>query len=171
MNRPMTFWTQRAAAKEWSPLRFLLPVLGLCGLVAAGCSSLSHTSDEGLASVRIDGASAINIRDVAVQVFEENGYQAARTDLGGMVFEKQATALTNLAYGDWMGAPVWIRVKASIEPVDDRTFRLQCDAFRVRDKGASVEDEARIKGVQSGPYQKLLNEVARRLKAKAAPAA
>jgi len=170
MNRQTTFWERRASApKTPSGCLYFVAMLGLCCFITAGCHSLGDPGDKGGASVRIDGVSAIQIRDVAIQVFEENGYQTARKSLAGMVFEKQAKALANFAYGDWMGTPLWIRVKASLVPIDDRSFRLQCDAFRVHDKGASVEDEAKIKGVQSGPYQKLLDEIARRLNGKPAP--
>jgi hypothetical protein len=172
VHRPTTLWTQRASRAK-APLDFcvLLLAVGFCGLMTSGCRSLNPVSDEPFASVRIDSTPAVEIRDVAVKVFEENGYQTAGSGLASMIFEKKAQALVNLAYGDWMGDPVWIRVKASIVPVSDRSFRLQCDAFRVRDKGMSVEDEVKLKPVQSGPYQKLLDEVARRLNGKPGHAA
>jgi len=80
-----------------------------------------------------------------------------------MVFEKKASAMNNFAYGNWIDTPVWERVKASVEPVSESTFRLQCQAYLLRDRGGTTEEEIKLTGMRSSTYQKLLDKVAKKL--------
>jgi len=127
-----------------------------------GCRSTDKPAEGRFASVEIEGNTPGQIHNVAVEVFERDGYQVANKGLDTMVFEKEATKWGNFAYGDWGGdAPVWVRVKASIVAAGERRFRLQCHAFMVRDRGGATEEE--IACYRSAPYQKLMNEVAQLL--------
>ncbi len=73
--------------------------------------------------------------------------------------------MNNLAYGNWESDKrLWTRVKASIVPVQGTVYRLQCHAFMVRDKGEpTFEEEVKLQNYSGHGYQKLLEEVARRL--------
>jgi hypothetical protein len=56
-------------------------------------------------------------------------------------------------------------VKAEIVELGEGSNRLQCQTYMVRNAGDSFfEEETRLTNMRSGPYQKLLNEVAQRMK-------
>jgi hypothetical protein len=145
-------------------LILFLCALGLCGIIGPGCRSADIPASTGFPSVEIHGNTPGQIHDVAVVVFCEKGYKLAKTALTKLVFEKEGSSWRNIAYGNWIGdTPIWIRVKASIVPVEEATFRLECHAFMLRGKGETTEEEIPISNFNSGHYQKLLDEVAERL--------
>ena len=149
-------------------LKWFACALCLLGFGGVGCRSAGPSSAKPFASVEIKGNTPGQIHDVAVEVFREHGYKLAKPGLTRLVFERQGSTMDNLAYGNWIGdTPVWVRVKASIVPVAEAVFRLQCEAFLVRDAGSPIiEEEIKISHLRSGPYQKILDEVARRFGAK-----
>lgn len=144
-------------------------------LLATGCKSTQSTekpATTGFASVDIHGNTPGQIWNVAAEVFREHGYLVVRGGSNNWAFEQQGSKMDNLAYGNWMDTKVWIRVKASLKPLGEAGFRLQCDVVVVRDRGGSTEEEVPAHGFRHGPYQKLLNEVAARLRPKSqSPAA
>lgn len=145
----------------------VLVVLMLCagGLVVSGCKSAEKQPVPGFAAVELTGNTPGQISEMAQEVFAEQGYQVARSGVTSLVFEKKGTGMNNAAYGNWLGdAPVWVRVKAQIGSVAGRTFRLECQAYMVRDRGAATEEEIKLGSMRRKPYQKLLDEVAARLK-------
>jgi hypothetical protein len=136
---------------------FIFCVLG------AGCHSTDQPASS-FASTTISGNTPGQIRDAALLVFREDGYRAAQLDPGALIFEKEGTRMNEIAYGNWLGdIPVWVRVKASVVPYGEMTYRLQCQAFMVRDRGTGAEEEVALGGLHRGPYQKLLDKVAQRL--------
>jgi hypothetical protein len=162
--------TQRTAtacirdAERPSLLISILCALCLYGLLGAGCKSTDKPESARFASVEIRGNTPGQIRDVVVAVFQEHGYILARTGMTKFVFEQKGSSWNNLAYGNWIGdTPIWIRVKVAVVPVVEATYRIECHAFMLRGRGESTEEEIRITGLHSGPYQKLLDEVAGRL--------
>jgi hypothetical protein len=136
----------------------------LCLLLGAGCKSAGKPAAGCFASVEINGNTPGQISRVAVEVFRENGYLAAHSGPPEMVFEKRGSTMNNLAYGNWMGGePVWVRVKVSIVRTGEMANRLQCTASLLRDRNGLMEEEIKVSRLRSGPYQKLLEEVRRRL--------
>ena len=105
-------------------------------------------------------------------VFGEAGYKANRVPDGAMVFEKEGSRGDQIVYGGLGGAAyggaVTVRVKAEIvELAGQDAHRLQCTAYMVNDAGGGVfEDQQRLANFRRGPYQKLLDEVAAKLKFK-----
>ncbi|MEY2429636.1 MAG: hypothetical protein QOJ40_2521 [Verrucomicrobiota bacterium] len=139
----------------------------LCGLISSGCRSTGKQSAGGFASVVIQGNTPGQIRKATIEVFSEHGYKLADPRAPNPVFEKQASRIDNAAYGNWTGSPVWLRVKVAIIPEAEATFRLQCNAALLRDRGQpAFEEEIRLRRFQAGPYRKLLEEVAARLTGK-----
>jgi len=152
-----------------APLKLLLLKLlvsfAFCvgvGLLA-GCHSTEPPGGSHFASVEIRGNTPGQISEAAAEVFQSEGYEVAQGGPTHMVFEKKASAMDNFAYGNWLDTAVWERVKASIEPVSEATFRLQCQAYLLRDRGGTTEEEIKLTGVHSSTYQKLLDRVAKRL--------
>lgn len=147
----------------------ILLVLGACLALccATGCRSEKSAEPARFAAAEIKGNTPGQIDEVAREVFEAHGYKTLRDKLTSFEAEKKGTAMNNLAYGGWMGdTPIWVRVKVSIVPVAEATFRLQGRAFLVRDKGGPTEEELPVSRLHSGAYQKLLEEVAARLSGK-----
>jgi hypothetical protein len=138
-------------------------LVAFCLVAASGCRSTDKSASGGFASVMISGNTPGQIRNKTVEVFRADGYKVARSDPDHMIFEKEGSGMNNFAYGNWVGDTlVWVRVKASVVAAGEMTFRLQCRAYIVRDIGGSTEEEIPLSGFRKGPYQKLLEEVARR---------
>ena len=148
---------------SWASVVFLIG----CLIGIFGCQSTDPAGSPHLASVLISGNTPGQIRDAAIDIFRQNGYQTVQTDSARFVFEKQGSGMNNLAYGNWLGdTPIWIRVKATIVPAGEMTFRLQCSACLVRDLGSASEEELPLSKVHKGKYQKLLEQVAVKFKQK-----
>jgi hypothetical protein len=162
------FNTQRYSSAIDHHLRRVLQVaLAVCLLTMVGCKSAEKNGSAGFASVVLSGNTPGQIRDAAVDVFGADGYTAAQKDPGNLIFEKKGGGMNNFAYGSWLADdPVWIRVKAAVVPAGDMTFRLQCSAFMVRDKGGVTEEEVRLTRIHRGRYQKLLDQVVKRFERK-----
>lgn len=142
---------------------YLMVLLALVLAPSVGCHSSQPTDSGGFAFVVIQGNTPGQIRDVAVEVFGNNGYSAANKDPGNLVFEKEGSGMNNFAYGNWLGdSRVWIRVKAAIVPVGEMKARLECRAYFVRDRASATEEEL-PSYLHRGQYQKLLEEVAKTL--------
>ena len=131
-----------------------------------GCKSLNEPASASFASVRIQGHTAEQIRAASVVVFQQEGYTAVDVRRSEMVFEKEGSRWDQIAYGSWVNeAPVWLQAKVSVVPISADTFRLQCQAYKVRNKGDPLtEDQVRIGNSHSKPYQALLEEVLGQLK-------
>ena len=154
--------------KALNTLLNFLPLALACGLASGGCSSLNKPASASFASVTISGQSASEIRDATIAVFRENGYQVFGTSQE-LTFEKEGSKANTIArdglVGSHYGAVTIIRVRVELVDSGTGTPRLQCQAYMV--SGANdpfTENEARLANFRSGPYQTLLDEVAKRLK-------
>jgi hypothetical protein len=147
-----------------NPVKFLASFAVCVGIaLLTGCHSTEPPGGTHFASVEIRGNTPGQISEAAVEVFKADGYELAHGGPTHMVFERKASAMSNLAYGNWLDTAVWERVKASIVPVSEATFRLQCQAYMVRDRGGTTEEELKLSGMHSSSYQKLLDKVAKQL--------
>ena len=136
--------------------------------LGAGCSSTGKSDSAEFAAVEIHGQPPERVCDVAAEVFLEHGYKVKRQGWARLFFEKEGSAMNNLAYGNWMGGRVWVRVKVSVVEASANTCRVKGEAFLLRNRGEPLEEEIRIRKLHSRPYQELLDEVAKRLGGKAA---
>lgn len=140
-----------------------------CGLLLfiTGCGATKPASAS-FASVIISGQEPEAITKTTVAVFQEDGYAASAAD-GQLIFDKEASRMTNVAYeglvGSHYGAQTLVRVKVSLVDLGAGAHRLQCQAYVVKDAGdAFFAEEQKLANVRSRPYQNLLDEVASRLK-------
>jgi hypothetical protein len=142
--------------------RGLLALL-LVGAIS-GCRSDMPVS-AGFASVIITGKTADQIEQTSVKVFGDSGYQMHRSG-DDLIFEREGTQRDQVNYGSYLAnKPVLERVRAQIVPLADGKFRLQCTAYIVRNPGEpALEEELKLPNYRSGPYQKILDDVASRLK-------
>jgi hypothetical protein len=153
--------------KKYIKLIAFLSLSLMCGLFGAGCH-LGQPASASFASVTISGKSAGEIRDATIAVFRENGYQVFGSSQG-LTFEKEGTKANSIArdglVGSHYGAVTIIRVRAELVDLGHGSQRLQCQAYMVSGAGDSFfEEEHRLANFRSGPYQDLLDEVAKKLK-------
>jgi len=137
-------------------------------LFSTGCSSLYQSSSANFASVTITNKSAGQIQAAAGSVFREHGYEAQPSG-PDLVFEKQGTHADSISrngfYATQQGAKVIERVRAELVDMGGGRLRLQCQAYMVSDAGDRfLEEEHRLANFRSGPYQAILDAVAKRLK-------
>ena len=138
--------------------------LGLVTFVLAGCQTDSTSLPAHVAAVELRGNTPGQIADVVVAVFGKHDFNLAHRTYLELVFEKQASRMDNLAYGNWISdQPVWLRVRVTMTPLSEARFRLECRPVLVLDKNQAMEEELKAK-LRTGPYQKLLDEVAGRLR-------
>ena len=139
---------------------------GLLGLCLTGCQSVDKPYSASFASVEFKWRTPQQIREAAISVFQEDGYSVQAAGPSDLVFQKEGSRANKVAYGNWVGGPpVYVRVKTAIVPVSEGVYRLQCNAYMVRDANDShMQDEVKLANIRSGPYQSLLNKVAKRLK-------
>jgi hypothetical protein len=141
----------------------------LCAVFFSGCST-GKPASASFASVVIASQSVTKIQQTTKLVFEEAGYKSKGVPGGLMVFEKEGSRGDQIVYGSLGGAAyggaVTVRVKAEIVDLAGQdAHRLQCTAYMVNDAGDGVfEDQQRMANFRRGPYQKLLDEVAGKLK-------
>ena len=147
------------AGRRWAGFALLIG-----WIAAAGCHSTRQEDSSILSSVVLRGNTPGQIGQVTADVFQKHEYRVAESGLTRLVFEKQGSGMNNFAYGSWMkDDPIWVRVRISIVPAGEATFRLDCRAWLVRDKDSPVEEEIKIRHIHHKPYDELLGEVATRL--------
>jgi hypothetical protein len=145
-----------------------LSLLLLAALLAGGCH-LGKTGSASFASVDIAGKTPQEICTTAGTVFQEDGYRVMSLAPNMLVFQKEGTRGQSLAYNGVVsthyGASTVVRVKGELVDLGMGKYRLQCQGYMVRNAGDSFfEDESRLTNIRSGPYQSLLNKVAKKLK-------
>ena len=138
-------------------------------LAITGCSTVSQPASASFAAVTIHGHTEVEIASATVRVFQEDGYMGGAAPTAHMTFQKEGSRMQSLAYEGLVnsheGAVTLIRVKTEIVPLGGDGYRLQCQAYTVRSAGDRVfEEEQRVANIRSGPYQSLLNKVAKELK-------
>jgi hypothetical protein len=150
--------------------RSILPIwlgatlLLIFALGAVGCKSNTPYSAS-FASVEVKERTPKEIYNAIVAVFKEDGYTLAAKTSEFLVFEEEGSRMDKLAYGSWVGeTPIYVRVKVSmVSLAEENAWRIQCNAYMVRDKGAMLEDEVKLPNRRSKPFQNLLDKVADRL--------
>jgi hypothetical protein len=138
-------------------------------LAVAGCKSVSGPGSASFASVTIHNHTPEEIHAAAGQVFREDGYAGTQSGPMRMVFQKEASRLTTISRDGLVaaheGARTLERVRTELVDLGGSSYRLQCQAYMVTGAGDSFfEDEVRKTNLRSGPYQSLLNKVAKQLK-------
>jgi hypothetical protein len=148
--------------------RVRLPAIVLASIVAGlfvGCQSPNGTGSHRLASVIIKNRPLTDIEAATEIVFTEYGYKMIRTGPQRFTFEKEGTTMNQMAYGDWSGKPVQVRIKLNIRETTATETLVECDAYMVASPGTGqFEEETKLSTFRKGPYQDLLNDIKARLK-------
>ena len=158
-------------------LAILFPAGLVCLLLAGaiGCSSWSKPTSASFASVEITNSTPQAIRSATIEVFQEAEFGAFQgPDSYSWLFEREATKGESLAYngivGTHYGQITLNRVRTKLLDRGNGRYRLSCQAYFVTDATSFTGGhENQLTSMRSGPYQKLLDEVAGRVNKAAAP--
>jgi hypothetical protein len=136
---------------------------GLLLVLATGCRSTDGGS-RAFAAVTLHGHSPETIRQTAANVLAEKGYYDSSRGREWL-FDRPTSTMSQVMYGGWFDKDtVRERVRLNLVRLGDDMYRLECTAVMVRDAGdAFFEEETRMTRLRSGPYEKILREVERRL--------
>jgi hypothetical protein len=150
-------------------MKYILGTLTMTALVCValtttGCRSTNQPYSASFASVEITGRTLDQIRSATVTVFREDGFATKGTSSMTLECNREGTRMNKFAYGDWVGnSGVMERVKVEIVQLSADKYRVQCNAYMVRDPGG-LEDEVKLAHIRRAPYQSLMNKIAARLK-------
>lgn len=140
-------------------------MLLLAVIFAIGCRSLDKPASVSFASVILSNTyNMAQIQEATMTVFQQNGYQNVPQPDDALVFEREATRGEQISYAGLVGAQagdkVIIRVRVKIEVRDASTYWLGCKAYAVCNPDQPVfSTSTALLNFQSGPYQKLLDNV------------
>jgi len=133
-------------------------------LLVTGCQS-SKPGGSSHAAVEIKGHSASEIQNTTVAVFAENGFTLRTNTPLLMLFDRAATTGEKVKYGDWFNDGMKMEIKVRFQSLPEETYLLRADVYAVQDaNNTSFREEKRLMMFSSKEYQKLLDEVAQRLK-------
>jgi hypothetical protein len=139
--------------------------LVFCAVTLVGCQSATQPGSMSHASVQVKGHSLEDIRQTTTAVFREAGYSLAAASPEEMVFDRPGSRRDAAKWGGWSGEGVTMRVKVRLSRMLDGAQLLQADAFAVQNSDDEFfRTESRNILLNRRPYQKLLDEVARRMK-------
>jgi hypothetical protein len=146
----------------WSA--FLLTAVVFVG----GCSSMDKPASASFASVVVINQTPAKIRQAVIAVFQDNGYSILPQADGSLAFQREATRSESLSYagiaGTQEGEHVVMRVLVNIQPKNPSAYWVGAKAYAVRNPGQPVfENTTALFNFQSGPYQKLMDQVAQKV--------
>lgn len=143
-----------------------VPAVLLAAVVLLGGVSCSSTPPGGkqFAVVTLRYTDEITVRRIVEAVFSEAGYEDASFS-GEWRYERKTSTMQQLAHGGWFDeGGVRERVRLKLIPLSEGVYRLESQAMMVRNAGESFfEEEVKMTRLKSRPYQKLLDEVVKRL--------
>ena len=144
---------------------FVAGLLALGALSLVGCQSAKQSGSMSHASVQVKGHSMEDIRQTTTDVFREAGYSLVATSQEEMVFDRPGSRRDAAKWGGWSAEGVTMRVKAGLSKMTDGSYLLEADAYAVQNSDDEFfRTESRNIVLNRRPYQKLLDEVARRMK-------
>ena len=144
---------------------FVAGLLALDALSLVGCQSARQPGSMSHASAQVKGHSPEDIRQTTTAVFREAGYALVATSQEEMVFDRPGSRQDAIKWGGWSAAGVTMRVKVGVSRMTDGSDLLEAEAYAVQNSDDEFfRTERRNIVLNRRPYQKLLDEVAKRLK-------
>ena len=149
---------------ECETLKIIAATLAVGVALATGCQSGRQAGTASHASVKIDGRPLTEIRQTTSVVFREGGYTLAANTPQQMVFERLGSRRDVVKWGGWTEGGVVMRIKVDIIETAGGACLLQANAYAVQNSDDPFfRTESRNVLLNRAPYQKLLNEVRRRV--------
>ena len=137
----------------------------LCLLATTACRSMREPGSTSTAMVQITGHTLTEIQDAAANVFGKHGYSEVSRTSTLMIFNRAASRMDQMKYGDWSGDDLTMSIQVKIVALAGGNYRLQADVYAEQDASDpffASEDRARM--LNRHPYKKLLDEVEKELK-------
>ena len=95
----------------------------------------------------------------AKEVFEQHEFDAAPEEDNELVFQKKASSMNSMVYGDWFSGPVWARTKLYLKELDPHEILLDCNVYMVQDPDDPLFQKERLVHASKSEFQKLLEEI------------
>jgi hypothetical protein len=144
---------------------FVAGLLAFCAVSLVGCQSAKQPGSMSHASIQVKGHSLEDIRQTATAVFRDAGYSLVATSQEEMVFDRPGSRRDATKWGGWSAAGVIMRVKVGLSRMTDGSELLEAEVYAVQNSDDEFfRTERRNIVLNRRPYQKLLDETARRLK-------
>ena len=144
---------------------FAAGLLVLGALSLAGCQSARQPGSMSRASVQVKGHSLEDVRQTTTAVFRDAGYSPAAASPEELVFDRPGSRRDAAKWGGWSAEGVTMRVKVGLSRMTDGSDLLEAEAYAVQNSDDEFfRTESRNILLNRRPYQKLLDEVARRMK-------
>jgi hypothetical protein len=135
-------------------------LLILAPLCFTGCASTAHkVGSERLAAVVVKGSSPDTIKASAKDVFGKHGFEAEPEDDNDLVFQKKATTMNSVFYGDWFSGPVTARVRLFLTLARPEEILLDGDVYMVQEADDPLFMKERRVHAHRSELQQLLEEV------------
>jgi len=118
-----------------------------------------------MASVLLHTGTSEQVRQALRDIFAENLYRPGVSQgPDRLVFERPGSSMDEIKYGGFFENNIWVRVKVNISRFGDTDHLVEADAYIVRNHDEGFfEEEQKLYKISKGPYQKLLNEVEKRV--------
>jgi len=133
----------------------------VCALCGGGCASsqAQKLGSHRIAAVIIKDSSPGTIIASAKDVFDAHGFDWVPEEDNEMVFQKPASGMHSMAYGDWFSGPVWARARLYMNEVRSGEALLDCDVYMVQEPDDPLFQKERLVHASKKEFQKLLDEV------------
>jgi hypothetical protein len=134
-------------------------------VVLTGCAGreLVPGKAKGMAWVDVSGRTPEQVAAAAKKVFIEDGYELIEHNGTQLVFEKPGSRMKDIAYGGLANEEgVWIKAVLNINPKDNNTCWVSCDAYIIKDRDDDFfRDDQKVLKLFGREYQLLLDRVKR----------
>jgi hypothetical protein len=149
-----------------TPFNFIQPalvssliILSVVSLFVGCASTPAKLGSHRLAAVVIKGSSPDDISASAKEVFEAHQFDLEPEDNNELVFQKKASNMNSMLYGDWFSGPVWARAKLYLRELRPGELLLDCDVYMVQDPDDPLFQKERRVRASKSEFQKLLEEI------------
>ena len=135
-------------------------LLLMAAIFMAGCKTADQADTGQLASLQIDGHSEVDILRAMKAVFLADGYIHTHD----LIFERKGSTWDSAAYSDIDMGTIWLRIKASVDPVATGGFVIGCDAYMVNAHNQGVmESEQKLSHTKRSECKTILGQSKARL--------
>ncbi len=130
----------------------------------AGCRTTSPSGSKVAATQTVEGYTLSQIRMAAITVFQGRGWQVKSAFERDLIFERPGSTADAITFGGWMDPGVWLRVKLRIEELRPDVNSLDCNIYRVQNRGdTTFEEEALAYERSAKPLREILTQIKAKL--------
>ncbi len=147
--------------KRISAVARFVPCLFVAGFL--GACAVFH-EDAPTSFLKVRAASLLEVESALTGALTSRGFRPAGEAGRELSFERPATRVGEVLYGNWGEEKSVERLVARIERGEGDEFRISLFPYTIRGQGTGMEDVSRRMEVHSREYSKVLKEVKAQLK-------